>query len=137
MIESSESLIQRRQKTNTFFITVIGGLLSIAGFLIKIVTIDSGSLRIILYGFPAVSILLCKSWYNLIGNYGKLNKAKFDVILQLEKKLGAQIYSAEWIALGKGMRPKKYKSFTSTEKNVPLYFILLIVLLTLVISFVR
>ena len=58
--------------------------------------------------------------------------AKFDVILRLEKSLGSQIYSAEWVSLGKGLRPNKYKSFTSTEKNVPLFFGLLIVALTII-----
>ena len=130
MIESSESLIQRRQKANAFFITAIGSLLAVAGLLIKIGTIDGDSFKI-LYVFSAVGLLLCNSWRNLIENYGKLNKAKFDVILRLEKELGAQIYSAEWISLGKGKRPRKYKSFTSTEKSVPIYFIALIVLLTL------
>lgn len=130
MVDSSESLIQRRQKTNAFFITVIGSLLAIAGFFVKTGAI-SGSVEI-LYGFSVVGCLLCYSWRNLIDNYGKLNKAKFDVILRMEKEFGAQIYSAEWIALGKGMRRKKYKSFTSTEKNVPLYFGLLIIVLTLI-----
>ena len=134
MLESSEALIQRRQKTNAFFITVIGSLLAIAGLLVKTGAINSESYGI-LYGFSVVGLLLCNSWRNLIDNYGKLNKAKFDVILRLEKDLGAQIYSAEWVALGKGLRPKKYKSFTSTEKNVPLYFGLLIMALTLVAVF--
>lgn len=131
MIESSESLIQRRQKTNAFFITVVGSLLAIAGLLAKTGAINTGSIGI-LYGFSLVGLLLCNSWRNLIDNYGKLNKAKFDVILRLEQELTAQIYSAEWISLGKGLRPNKYKSFTSTEKNVPLFFGLLIVVLTLV-----
>lgn len=131
MIESSESLIQRRQKTNAFFITAIGSLLAIAGLLIKTGTIGTESIGV-LYGFSIVGLLLCNSWSNLIDNYGKLNKAKFDVILRLEKDLSAQIYSAEWVSLGKGLRPDKYKSFTSTEKNVPLFFGLLIVGLTLI-----
>ncbi len=131
MIESSESLIQRRQKTNAFFITVIGSLLAIAGLLVKTGSISSGSISI-LYGFSVVGLLLCNSWRNLIDNYGKLNKAKFDVILRLEKDLTAQIYSAEWVSLGKGLRPSKYKSFTSTEKKVPIYFGLLILVLTLI-----
>lgn len=131
MIESSESLIQRRQKTNAFFITAIGSLLAIAGLLVKTGAISTGSVSI-LYGFSVVGMLLCNSWRNLIDNYGKLNKAKFDVILRLEKNFTAQIYSAEWVALGKGLRPSKYKSFTSTEKNVPLFFGLLIVVLTLI-----
>ncbi len=131
MIESSESLIQRRQKTNAFFITAIGSLLAIAGLLVKTEAISAGSVGI-LYGFSVVGMLLCNSWRNLIDNYGKLNKAKFDVILRLEKDLSAQIYSAEWVSLGKGLRPSKYKSFTSTEKHVPLFFGLLIVVLTLI-----
>ena len=76
--------------------------------------------------------VLCNSWSNLIDNYGKLNKAKFDVILRLEKDLSAKIYSAEWVSLGKGLRPDKYKSFTSTEKDVPSFFGLLILGLTLI-----
>lgn len=131
MVESSETLIQRRQKTSAFFITAIGSLLAIAGLLVKAGALNGNSSGII-YGFSLVGLLLCNSWRNLIDNYGKLNKAKFDVILRLEKDLGAQIYSAEWIALGKGLRPKKYKSFTATEKNVPLYFGLLITVLTLI-----
>lgn len=134
MVESSEQLIQRRQKTNAFFITVIGSLLAIAGLLVKTGAINCESIGI-LYGFSVVGLLLCNSWRNLIDNYGKLNKAKFDVILRLEKDLSAQIYAAEWIALGKGLRPQKYKSFTSTEKNVPLFFGLLIVVLTLIAIF--
>jgi hypothetical protein len=131
MIVSSESLIQRRQKTNAFFITVIGTLLAIAGLMVKSGALHSGTIWI-LYGFSVVGLLLCNSWRNLIDNYGKLNKAKFDVILRLEKDLDAQIFGAEWVSLGKGLRPRKYRSFTSTEKNVPLYFGLLIVVLALI-----
>ncbi|MBI5055019.1 MAG: hypothetical protein HZB61_00170 [Nitrospirae bacterium] len=131
MIESSESLIQRRQKTNAFFITAIGSLLAIAGLMVKTGALHSGTIWL-LYGFSVVGFLLCNSWRNLIDNYGKLNKAKFDVILRLEQDLDAQIYAAEWVSLGKGLRPRKYKSFTSTEKNVPLYFAMLILILTLI-----
>jgi hypothetical protein len=131
MIDSSESLIQRRQKTNAFFITAIGSLLAIAGLMVRAGALHSGTIWL-LYGFAVVGLLLCNSWRNLIDNYGKLNKAKFDVILRLERELDAQIYAAEWISLGKGLRPSKYKSFTFTEKNVPLYFGLLIAVLTLI-----
>ncbi|MDQ0898429.1 hypothetical protein [Paenibacillus sp. V4I7] len=133
MIQSSEQLILRRQTTNAFFITVIGSLLAIASLLVTTGALNGNSLGL-LYGFSVIGLLLCNSWRNLIDNYGKLNKAKFDVILRLEKNLSSQIYSAEWIALGKGMRSEKYKSFTSTEKNVPLFFGVLITVLTIAIT---
>jgi hypothetical protein len=132
MLDASESLIQRRQKTNAFFIAAIGSLITIAGLLVK--TDSIGNIE--LYILYVIGLLICNSWRNLVDNYGKLNKAKFDVILRLEKDLNYQIYSAEWVALGKGLRPKKYKSFTSTEKNVPLWFGLLILCLIL-LSLIR
>lgn len=132
MVDSSESLIQRRQKTNAFFITAIGSLLAIAGFMVKSGVLHSGTIWL-LYGLSAVGLLLCNSWRNLIDNYGKLNKAKFDVILRLEQSFDAQIYTAEWVSLGKGLRPSKYRSFTSTEKHVPLYSGLLILALTIIV----
>ena len=131
MLESSENLIQRRQKTNAFFITVIGSLIALAGFLVKAESINNIELYVLYF----VTLLICNSWRNLIDNYGKLNKAKFDVILRLEKDLGSQIYSAEWVSLGKGLRPQRYKSFTSTEKNVPLWFGVLIMALIMVSVF--
>ena len=133
MVESSESLVRRRQQMNSFFITAIASLVTVVGLLIKTDFINSDSLidSFILVAFLIIIILLCNSWHNLIDNYGKLNKAKFDVILQLEKSLDAQVYLAEWIALGKGMRSKKYRSFTTTEKNIPIYFGVLLGLLAI------
>lgn len=108
MINSSESLIQRRQKTNAFFITAMGSLLTIVGLIVKAETFHFRMIWL-LYGFSVVGILLCNSWRNLIDNYGKLNKAKFNVIMQLEEKFESKIFTAEWISLGKGLRPKKYR----------------------------
>lgn len=138
MVDSSEQLIQRRQRMNAFFITAIGSLLAIAGALAQFGTIHSPLASfLVVVGFGIIGLLLCNSWRNLIDNYGKLNSAKFRVILKLEQSLSAQIYSAEWAALGKGMRPKKYQSFTATENLVPLWFALLIFSLVLVACFWR
>lgn len=126
MVASSQELLQRRQLTNGFFITVIGGIVAASGYLLKEGVLDGNS--VIFLTFPAaVALLLCKSWKNLIENFGKLNTGKFRVINRLEKELSVEIYSAEWLALGNGARPSKYQSFTSTEANVPKYFAYLIV----------
>ena len=126
MVASSQELLQRRQLTNGFFITVIGGIVAASGYLVKENVLAGNSILFLI--FPAaVALLLCKSWKNLIENFGKLNTGKFRVINRLEKGLSAKIYSAEWLALGNGARPSKYQSFTSTEANVPKYFAYLIV----------
>ncbi len=136
MVETSESLIERRQKTNTFFITIMGSILTVGGLLHKIGILTLNSVGFVFF-YSVVGLLLCNSWRNLLDNYGKLNTAKFQVILHLEKLLGDQIFNAEWIALGKGMRSEKYRSFTKTEKNVPLYIAIIFFILTISISIIR
>ena len=44
MIDSSENLIQRRQRTNAFFITAIESLLAIAGLLVKSGALNSATI---------------------------------------------------------------------------------------------
>lgn len=133
MVASSEQLIQRRQSMNAFFIAAIGALLAFAGALVKFGNIESKTLSLLVIGLLAVTgLIFCHSWHNLIDNYGKLNKAKFRVITKLEETFSTQIFSAEWTALGKGSRPDKYRSFTSTEKNVPIGFAILIFILLII-----
>ncbi len=136
ILSSSEALIERRQKTNVFFITMIGSIVAIGGFLNKldVLTIDNNIL-VSLYCF--IAVLLCNSWGNLLSNYGKLNTAKFKVIGELEKSIGDQIFNAEWIALGKGKRKEKYRSFTETEKNVPLCMAILFNSLSIYITILK
>ena len=130
MVASSEQLIQRRQTMNAFFIAAIGSLLAFAGALVKFGNIDSKPLSFVIVELLGLTgLVLSNSWRILIENYGRLNKAKFRVIWKLEEALPARIFSAEWAALGKGFRPGKYRSFTATEKNVPLGFAVLITLL--------
>jgi hypothetical protein len=127
MVESSEQLIQRRQRMNAFFITAMGSLLAIAGALTKFGPRGTPLITLIVAaGFGVAGLMLCNSWRNLINNYGKLNRAKFRVITKLEEALSARIFAAEWAALGKGRRPSKYQSFTATENRVPLWFALLL-----------
>jgi hypothetical protein len=102
MVETSEQLILRRQRTNAFFITIIGSLTAVIGLLIKEgIASQNNTWVLLLVTIPG--IILCNSWRNQIDNYGKLNAGKFNVILKMEKAFPVQIFSAEWISLGKGM----------------------------------
>lgn len=121
MVATSEQLIQRRQITNGFFITTIGAVIGATGFAIK-EKIITDSTTLVLALPVLIGLLMCRSWGNLIDNYGKLNAGKFKVIHKLESQLDARIFAAEWVALGKGVRKEKYQSFTTTEKNVPRLF---------------
>ncbi|MFB6948749.1 hypothetical protein ACFCXP_03855 [Streptomyces niveus] len=118
MVQSSESLVSRRQGVNTFFITVNGAILTALGFFIK----AAGGEKIKAVGVVLIcltGLILAFAWKSLIISFGQLNTGKFVVINQLERYLPASIFFAEWEALERGQNPKVYRSTTSREIWAP------------------
>jgi hypothetical protein len=118
MVDSSESLVNRRQAVNTFFLTMNGALLTASGVIVQ----SAGDSRLGALGITVLAVagvLLCGAWRSLIQSFGQLNQGKFQVINSLERYLSAAVYAAEWEALGQGKDPKIYRSFTSREIWVP------------------
>lgn len=118
MVQSSESLVGRRQGVNTFFLTMNGALLTASGLIVQ--ASDNSELAAV--GIVVLSIagvVLCAAWRSLIISFGQLNAGKFTVINTIERYLTAAIYAAEWEALGRGEDPDVYRSFTSREIWVP------------------
>ncbi|MGN8224115.1 RipA family octameric membrane protein [Gracilimonas sp. BCB1] len=131
MVNSSESLVERRQSVNTFFLTMNGAILTAYGLIVK----SSGGDKFSALGIFVLAIagaILCVAWRSLITSFGQLNRGKFEVINTIEQYLKAAIYAAEWEALGRGENPKIYRSFTSREIWVPNALILLHVITALV-----
>ena len=118
MLETSEQLIQRRQVTSGFFITIVGAILAGLSYVFDH---KESVVAFLWISVPALLLatIICRSWHSLLVNYGKLNAAKFRVIGRLESEIGTRMFDAEWIALGKGVRKSKYQSFTASEANVP------------------
>lgn len=118
MVQSSESLVSRRQGVNTFFLTINGALLTAIGLIVQ----NSGDVRLSSLGILVLAIaaaLLCGAWRSLITSFGQLNRGKFAVINAIERYLSAAVYAAEWEALGRGEDPNIYRTFTSREIWVP------------------
>jgi hypothetical protein len=118
MVQSSESLVGRRQGVNTFFLTMNGALLTASGLIVQ----SSGGDKLAGVGIFVLALagaILCLAWRSLITSFGQLNTGKFRVINTIERHLKAAIYAAEWEALGRGEDPKIYRSFTSREIWVP------------------
>jgi hypothetical protein len=127
MVQSSESLVGRRQGVNTFFLTMNGALLTASGLIVQ----SSGGDRLAGIGIFVLALagaILCLAWRSLIKSFGQLNTGKFRVINAIERHLKAAIYAAEWEALGRGENPKIYRSFTSREIWVPNALLVLYVL---------
>lgn len=120
-VATSETLSARRQNVNAFFLSANSIILAAAGLLWSNgQTGDLESLALIALGYAGS--ILCFAWRKLIRSYRQLSQGKFAVIHALERKLPAQVFEAEWVALGKGKDSKKYTPFTQTERTTPFLF---------------
>ena len=126
---SAQEVSKQRERMNTFYLSIsstIFGLVVLAlssGGDDKSGAIFSNSLSTSsLVGLCLLGGLLSVNWLSLLNAYRNLNTGKFAVIHELEKKLPAACYAAEWEALDRGEDPRKYVKFTVLERRVPLMF---------------
>ncbi len=119
IVQSSESLVNRRQAVNTFFLTMNGVILTGLGIIVQNSSNEPtlGGLGVAVLALAGS--VLCAAWRSLILSFGQLNQGKFKVINTIERYFTTAIYTAEWEALGKGEDPKIYRAFTSREIWVP------------------
>jgi hypothetical protein len=118
MVASSETLVGRRQGANTFFLSINGFLLTAIGLFISL----GGQMRLQAVGTIGLGItgaLIAWVWHTMLVSFGQLNTGKFKVINEMEKRLVAGIYSAEWEALENAKNKKVYRTFTSREVIIP------------------
>lgn len=111
-VDMANSVSQRRDTMNNLFVT-----LNIAVVAAISIIWDLKSLLLSLGG-----VALCILWILFINNYKRLNKAKFEVILEIELRFLYQPFSREWELL-KGN--KKYKDGTKLELAFPIAFVLI------------
>ena len=88
-VEMADRISARRGAANSFFLTVNTAVLAVIG---------AATAR---WYLAAAGIVLCVSWWALLKSYRDLNRAKFSIILAMEKQLPAQVYSDEWQRLRK------------------------------------
>lgn len=135
-VEMADNVSQRRHQANAFFLTVN---LALVTALSRFVAGDGSTVASYIGVVIAAvaGIAFSYFWRRLIRSYRQLNSGKFKVIHQLESRLPARLYDAEWTALGRGEDPELYIPLTRVEEYVPLAFALLyglIGLLGLVLS---
>ena len=94
-VETSEALVLRRQSVNTFFLSVNSLVLAGAGLLLR--DGDSSNVEaVVLIVLALGGASLCFIWRRSITSFQQLSRGKFDVIHELERKLPARMFAAEW-----------------------------------------
>lgn len=125
-VEMADHVSARRANANMFFLTVSTGFLSIIGLLIgRVVTVSNPYDIITAFAVTSGSIAFSMAWWFALNSYDQLNTGKFKVIHQLEERLPAALFEAEWILLGGGKDRKKYWPLSHVEKIIPKAFVLM------------
>lgn len=138
-VEMADRVSARRMTANGFFLTLNTTLITILGFMYGKLATDK---RAVLIFMATVGIVLAFAWFFAIRSYKRLNKAKYEVINEIEKDLPYQIFTDEWKLLKgdtadepKGWRKgwlgfkDRYTDLTNIEGIVPLVFGLIYVLI--------
>lgn len=123
-VEMANSISQRRDSMNNLMVTVNLALIAAVS-----ITWDIKSFMMCVAGI-ASSIV----WILFIRYFKRLNKAKYDVIISLEKKLPEKPFSDEW---EKVKSYKSHKDGTWLETIMPIVFIIMYGVLTMLLFNMR
>lgn len=95
-VASAENVSERRMKANAFFVTLNTALVGFLGLMYKTIAVDKKSILVFM---SAVGIVLSLAWFFSLRSYKRLNKAKYDVLVKIEKDLPYQFFAEEWTLL--------------------------------------
>jgi hypothetical protein len=123
----ADRISTRRGLANTFFLSVNTAACGVL------------AVRSARWYLAAAGILLSVAWWVQLRSYRELNAAKYEVILEMEKSLPAQIYTDEWARLeASRAQPttkqsanrmlawlRKYRELGQAERIVPWVFALI------------
>ncbi len=122
-LQTSETLVARRQSVNNFYITVNSALISIFSVIVSL-GFQAHLKCIVGVVFAIIGIILCISWIRILNSYAILNASKMKIISLIEKQLPANLYDAEWRAQSDKLNKRPYVSFTASETKIPKIFII-------------
>jgi len=127
-VKTADDITMRRLQTNKFYLTILLGLFTIAGFFNKNGITGVLNEQIILILIAIIGLALSIIWYVNIESFKLLNSAKFKVILEMEKELPCACFGKEW----EYRDPESYPILTKIEKFLPImmgiiFFIILLV----------
>jgi len=146
-IEMADRVSSRRMLANGFFLSVHTALVTILGFSYQ--SLASGQKPLLLI-ISMMGFLLALTWFFALRSYRRLNRAKFNVINEMETSLPEQYFTKEWAELTrttagdvelKGLRARwmkfkdRYTTLTNVESIVPLVFALIYIALLVGVQF--
>lgn len=122
-VEMADRVSARRSTANTFYLSLQTAGLAVLGF---VTSLPSEPSRGVLIAICLVGAATGVIWFLQLRSYRDLNRAKFDVINDLETRLPVAVFSAEWKSLKQDpvsrWRPR-YAELGTVERVVPWFFV--------------
>jgi len=119
-VNGMDKISDRRDRANTFYTTVLAGLLVIVSTALTAWGPEGVLPNLLMSLVGVIGVFLCAVWRRSIESYRQLNDGKFQVIHEMEENLPFRCYAVEWEKLGEGKDHRKYRPFTKLEKTVPI-----------------
>ena len=110
-VATTDNVSGWRQSTNQFFFTLVSAMFAAIGWWVK----DGDALWDSYAPLCFAGIAACAAWWALVRQYRAINRAKFQVIQDMEKQLSYAFFTREWKALD-----GSYISVSKIEQVVPL-----------------
>lgn len=119
-VEMHDRISARRNQVNSFFISLLSGLLAI----LSIASNQGQSLKFPLVGLVVgfLGSILCVLWNFNIRSYRRLVERKIQVILEMEEFLPFYCYNKESFLRGQDLTGRTYLRPTSIEQYVSVIF---------------
>ena len=121
-VEMADRVSARRAAANTYFVSVHSAIVAALAFLGSRVPPPPTGLLVAVCG---VGVLAAGVWFVLLRSYRELNRVKFSVIIELEKRLPARVYNDEWALIQQtrtGGWRSRYAELGAVERLAPLLF---------------
>jgi len=116
----ADRISDRRSKANGFYASIHAALIAV--FASLAFRNDDAPRPVAVFLFGALGVLLAVTWYLHLRAYRDLNRAKFAVITDMEKKLPSAPFTQEWDTLKadhvRGWRGR-YTELGTIERLVP------------------
>jgi len=121
-LSTAEKVVDRRARANAWMLSVNSAIVALYGYLQSDkMSVGTGQKAIWLWAIPAAGAIVCLAWTALLASYRKLNRAKFGVLMQLEKDLEVPVFTREQDLYTKDKR----RSLSDIETAIPGCFFLL------------
>ena len=123
-LATAEKVSDRRAQANAWMLSVNGAVVGLYGYLQadKAGAVVGAAQRAVwLWAIPAAGALICLAWVALLASYRQINRAKFEVLKELERDLPASLFTREQVIY----RAERRRSLSRVERWIPGCFFLL------------